>query len=218
MTVVDVHGSRPELGIGQAERGCCRQPRNVATAAPSDAGSSTGTSPVADRQSRILRRPRGRIDIPTPAEPYLLRMPPPRTRPSRSATGATTHGSSPTQHHPHALQCRAADPRRPWRDERTRLRRRVQQRDYLLVTARHLTHRPRHHPEGATGLAMPGQRRIHMKKEGSARRSTIIETITSAGVRATIYNADHTGRHELTARAECIRAVVVDPAAQGTAF
>lgn len=89
------------------------------------------------------------------------------------------------------------------------------QRDYLLVAAVISPTALDTTRKAIRALVMPGQRRIHMKKEGSPRRSAIIDTIIGAGVRATIYNAGHPARHELTARAACIRAVVADAAAQG---
>lgn len=64
-------------------------------------------------------------------------------------------------------------------------------------------------------LVMPGQRRLHMKKESDARRSAIIDAITVAGATATIYNAGRPRHHELVAREACLRAVVTDVVAAG---
>ncbi len=64
-------------------------------------------------------------------------------------------------------------------------------------------------------LVMPGQRRLHMKKESRVRRNAILDTIASAGVTATIYRARRAGRHELDAREACLRALVADIAAAG---
>lgn len=46
-------------------------------------------------------------------------------------------------------------------------------------------------------------------------RSTDLLAPDPGAVHATIYNAGHPGRHELTARTACLRAVVVDAAAHG---
>lgn len=64
-------------------------------------------------------------------------------------------------------------------------------------------------------LVMPGQRRLHMKKESTARRSAIVDVIASTVPSATIYNAGGPGRHELTAREACLRAVANDASAAG---
>jgi hypothetical protein len=64
-------------------------------------------------------------------------------------------------------------------------------------------------------LVMPGQRRLHMKKESDARRGTIIAAVAATGATCTIYNAGPSGRHELDARAACLRALVADVAADG---
>lgn len=91
------------------------------------------------------------------------------------------------------------------------------QRDYLLVAATV--------PPGALdsvrrslrALVMPGQRRLHMTKEGDARRGVILilDAIIATGVGATVYNAGRSGRRELAARAACLRAVVTDIAVHG---
>jgi hypothetical protein len=62
---------------------------------------------------------------------------------------------------------------------------------------------------------MPGQRRLHMKKESAARRGAIVDAITSAQLTATVYNAGRFGRHELDAREACLRAMVADAVAAG---
>jgi hypothetical protein len=87
------------------------------------------------------------------------------------------------------------------------------QRDYLLVAAAIMPGDLAGARRTLRALVMPGQRRLHMKKESDARRHTIIDAITSTGASATIYDAGRRGRRELDAREGCLRALVVDLAA-----
>ena len=89
------------------------------------------------------------------------------------------------------------------------------QRDYLLVAAVVMPSDLAEARRALRALVMPGQRRLHMKKESDARRGAIIDVITAAAGTATIYNAGRAGRHELDAREACLRAVIVDVAAAG---
>lgn len=59
------------------------------------------------------------------------------------------------------------------------------------------------------GLALSGQRRVHMKKESDARKKGIADVICRAGVNAAVYDA---GRYhdELVARAACLGALIAD--------
>lgn len=89
------------------------------------------------------------------------------------------------------------------------------QRDYLLVAAVVMPRELDSARRTVRGMVMPGQRRLHMKKESDARRKTIIEAIAVTGASATIYNAGRPGRGELAAREACLRAVITDAAAAG---
>lgn len=89
------------------------------------------------------------------------------------------------------------------------------QRDYLLVAAVVMPSDLAEARRSLRSLVMPGQRRLHMKKESDARRRAIIDAITATGAAAIIYNAGRPGRHELDAREVCLRAVVTDVAAAG---
>ena len=89
------------------------------------------------------------------------------------------------------------------------------QRDYLLVAAGVMPGDLAGARRELRALVMPGQRRLHMKKERDARRSAIVDAIASIGATATIYNAGRPGRHELDAREICLRALVVDVSAAG---
>lgn len=86
-------------------------------------------------------------------------------------------------------------------------------RDYLLVAAVVTPTDLAAARRALRALIMPGQRRLHMKKESDARRSAIIDAITATGATAVVYNAGRSGRHELDARDACLRAVVADAAA-----
>ena len=89
------------------------------------------------------------------------------------------------------------------------------QRDYLLVAAVVMPSDLAEARRSLRALVMPGQRRLHMKKESDARRRVIIDTITATVATAIIYNAGRPVRHELDAREVCLRAVVTDVAAAG---
>lgn len=88
------------------------------------------------------------------------------------------------------------------------------QRNYLLVAAVVMPADIAAARRELRALVMPGQRRLHMKKESAARRSAIIEAIASTGTSAKIYSAGRAGR-ELVAREACMRAVVADMIAGG---
>ncbi len=88
-------------------------------------------------------------------------------------------------------------------------------KDYLLVAAVLAPGDLAAARRSLRALIMPGQRRLHMKRESSARRSAIIDAITSAGTSAIVYNAGPAGSHELDVRLTCLRALVIDAAAAG---
>ncbi len=89
------------------------------------------------------------------------------------------------------------------------------QGDYLLVAAVLVPTDLATARRSLRALVMPGQRRLHMKKESRARRRAIIEAIASTGASAIIYNAGLPGRRELDARAGCLRAVLADVVTAG---
>ena len=89
------------------------------------------------------------------------------------------------------------------------------QRDYLLVAAMVMPGDLAGARRDLRTLVMPGQRRLHMKKESDARRSAIIDVTASTGATATVDDAGGLGRHELGARERCLHALVVDAAAVG---
>lgn len=65
------------------------------------------------------------------------------------------------------------------------------------------------------GLILPGQRRIHMKREQSRRRRAILLAVSDAGVEATIYDAARRFPTDLAARNACLEAMVQDLAGLG---
>ncbi|PZS35690.1 MAG: hypothetical protein DLM58_03180 [Pseudonocardiales bacterium] len=89
------------------------------------------------------------------------------------------------------------------------------QRDYLLVAAVLLPADLDAARRTLHALVMPGQRRLHIKKESNPRRAAIIDAIASTGAAATIYNAGRAGRNELAARESGLRTVVADVGAAG---
>lgn len=74
------------------------------------------------------------------------------------------------------------------------------QRGYLLVAAAVMPGDLAGARRTLRALVMPGQRRLHMKKESDARRHTIIDAITSTDATAAVYDAGRPGRRELDAR------------------
>jgi len=88
-------------------------------------------------------------------------------------------------------------------------------RDYLLVAGVVLSGDLAQVRKAMRGLVMPGQHRIHMKKESGPRKKAIAALICELAVEATVYDAGRGRRKELDARAACLRALVVDAAAAG---
>lgn len=65
------------------------------------------------------------------------------------------------------------------------------------------------------GLILPGQYRVHMRKENPRRKKQIISALCDAGITAHVY-ADRRHRSDLAARAACLRAIVVTGAGPDT--
>lgn len=90
-------------------------------------------------------------------------------------------------------------------------------RGYLLVASAVVTGDLADTRRMLRGLILPGQRRLHMKDESDSRKRSIATAISVSGIQATIYDA---GRHrtERERRAECLRSLVTDLAAQDVAM
>lgn len=58
-----------------------------------------------------------------------------------------------------------------------------------------------------TGLILPGQYRLHMRKENPRRKKQIITAVCDAGITARVY-ADRAHRGDLAARSACFQALV----------
>jgi hypothetical protein len=87
----------------------------------------------------------------------------------------------------------------------------TKERGYVLVATVHLTTDIDTLRKTIKRFVLPGQNRIHMAKEGNARRREIVDTICNAGVTATVYDAGRRyGSDELAARAAGLRAIVSD--------
>jgi hypothetical protein len=83
-------------------------------------------------------------------------------------------------------------------------------RDYLLVASLHVSGELDELRKFTRGLVLPGQRRVHMKKENDSRKRAIAAAICGAGVTATVYDAGSRYGHEVDARAACLRGLVDD--------
>ena len=92
------------------------------------------------------------------------------------------------------------------------------QRDYLLVAGMVLPDDLATTRAVMRGLALGGQRRVHMAKESDPRRRSIAAAICETGVQATIYDAGRSNRSELDARRACLHPLVVDAAAISAAM
>jgi hypothetical protein len=60
------------------------------------------------------------------------------------------------------------------------------------------------------GLVLPDQRRLHMKREQTRRRGTIVSALVEAPIQATIYDASRSYSPDREARAVCLAALVRD--------
>jgi len=58
------------------------------------------------------------------------------------------------------------------------------------------------------GLVLPGQRRVHMRKESAPHRRLIADTIVRSGITAVIFDARDTYPNELDARQACLQGVI----------
>lgn len=83
-------------------------------------------------------------------------------------------------------------------------------RNYLMVAAAVAPVDARALRKVVRSLILPGQRRLHMHEERDSRRRLILATLTSAGVKATIYDAGGAERSRRIRRAACLDAIVVD--------
>ena len=81
---------------------------------------------------------------------------------------------------------------------------------YLLVASVHLSTELAVARKALRELTLPGQRRIHMKKESNARRRQIAAALCALGVEATVYEASRSHGHELAAREACLRGLIGD--------
>lgn len=66
-----------------------------------------------------------------------------------------------------------------------------------------------------SGLILPGQYRLHMRKENPRRKKQIVAAICGAGITAHIY-ADRHHRDDLAARSACLQALVNGTAGSDT--
>lgn len=86
----------------------------------------------------------------------------------------------------------------------------TKERGYVLVASAHLGPDVDAVRKDLRRLVLRGQQRIHMAKEGDARRKAIIDTVIAAGVSATVYDAGRRYGDDHAARAACLRAIVDD--------
>ena len=87
--------------------------------------------------------------------------------------------------------------------------------DYLLVAVTVLPRDLATVRRVSRRLVLPGQRRIHMVDESSARRRTILSAIVTLPIDTTIYRARKDGsRTEMMRRNDCLSALVGDAARQ----
>jgi hypothetical protein len=94
----------------------------------------------------------------------------------------------------------------------------TKRRGYLLVASAVVTGDLAPTRRMLRGLVLPGQRRLHMKDESDSRKRSIATAIAVSGIQATIYDAGRRHRTERERRAECLRSLVVDLAAQDVAM
>lgn len=94
----------------------------------------------------------------------------------------------------------------------------TKERDYLMVACTIPVGDLNDARSEMRGLVLPGQRRVHMKKESDPRKRLITSAICDTGIRATVYNAGRNRRSELDARAACLKALAYDAAAAGASM
>lgn len=88
-------------------------------------------------------------------------------------------------------------------------------REYLLVAAVIAPGSSGHQRNAMRALLLPGQPRLHMKKERDSRRQRILGTIAALGTQITIYRAPRTLGSEVQRRAFCLDRLVRDIGAAG---
>jgi hypothetical protein len=87
----------------------------------------------------------------------------------------------------------------------------TKQRNYLLVAAVLAVGDLDAARRTLRALVLPGQRRIHMAKEGMRRRRSLLSAIAELNVNATVYDGGRAAGREHVAREACLRAVVAEP-------
>ena len=80
-------------------------------------------------------------------------------------------------------------------------------RDHLMVAAVVLPADLQPVQQLVRSLVLPGQRRVHMKKESAPRKRLIADTTTDSSVKAVIFDAGRGYGSELDARRACLHAV-----------
>lgn len=91
-------------------------------------------------------------------------------------------------------------------------------RDYLLISAVVVAADLGQARRAIRALTLPGQPRLHMKKESNRRRRQILTTIDGLAPEVTIYRAGTLWRTELERRDQCLHALVADIADQGHTY
>jgi hypothetical protein len=89
-------------------------------------------------------------------------------------------------------------------------------RDYLLIASVHASSELDELRTLIRSLVLPGQYRVHMRKESDSRKRLIAAAIAGAGVTATVYDAGHRYRDQLDARAACLAAIIDDAPGEDT--
>ena len=88
-------------------------------------------------------------------------------------------------------------------------------RNYLMAAAVIVPTDARELRKAVRGLLLARQSGLHMKTERDSRRRKILSTFVDCGVTATIYDAGGSDRPQLTRRAACLDAIVVDAQSGG---
>lgn len=88
-------------------------------------------------------------------------------------------------------------------------------RGFVLVASAHLVGDLAAVRRTLRGLVLPGQRRLHMRKESPRRRRAIVDTMCALGLEATVYDAGRRYGKEQAARAACFERLVLDQPPEG---
>jgi hypothetical protein len=83
-------------------------------------------------------------------------------------------------------------------------------KDYLLVAAAIVSGDPTACRKATRALLLPGQPRLHMKKESDPRRKQILDTFESLGATISIYRAPKSLGSEVRRRDLCLEQLVLD--------